>query len=217
MWDGGTSGKYNGSLEFDGTDDYVSVGNLGSVGNTVSVWVKPSSTTQKILELSGSAYLEISAGSVSATGFTAPTIYVDGQVSSSLSTGWHYVSVTSATTESATSTTFGQVGSESFSGALDEVRLSATARSAAWIQTEYNNQSDPSAFFAVQAEETGPGPVGHWSFDEGSGATVRDGTANGGHGVITGAVRKSEEECVSGGCLYLDGNGDKVTIPDFDL
>jgi RHS repeat-associated protein len=36
-----------------------------------------------------------------------------------------------------------------FSGAIDEVRVSQTVRSADWIKTEYNNQSNPSAFFTV--------------------------------------------------------------------
>ena len=38
-----------------------------------------------------------------------------------------------------------------FNGILDEVRISATVRSADWIKTEYNNQSSPSTFFSVQA------------------------------------------------------------------
>jgi len=37
-------------------------------------------------------------------------------------------------------------------GILDEIRLSNTARSAAWIQTSYNNQSSPSTFYAVGSE-----------------------------------------------------------------
>jgi len=40
-------------------------------------------------------------------------------------------------------------------GVLDEVRVSFAARSAAWIQTGYNNQSSPGTFYAV-ADEAGP-------------------------------------------------------------
>ncbi len=36
-----------------------------------------------------------------------------------------------------------------FTGGMDEVRISKIARSAAWIATEYNNQSAPSAFAAL--------------------------------------------------------------------
>ena len=47
----------------------------------------------------------------------------------------------------------GQNGAGSnFSGLLDEVRISRTARSAAWITTEYNSQNDPSSFYTLGSE-----------------------------------------------------------------
>jgi hypothetical protein len=36
-----------------------------------------------------------------------------------------------------------------FSGTIDEVRISKTARTAGWIQTEYNNQFAPQYFYAL--------------------------------------------------------------------
>jgi hypothetical protein len=39
--------------------------------------------------------------------------------------------------------------SMNFVGTLDEVRIASTARTAAWIATEYANQSSPSTFYAV--------------------------------------------------------------------
>ncbi len=41
-------------------------------------------------------------------------------------------------------------------GGIDEVRMSNVARSPAWIQTSYNNQKDPLAFYTVGSEETIP-------------------------------------------------------------
>jgi hypothetical protein len=38
---------------------------------------------------------------------------------------------------------------EWFDGTLDEVRVSETVRSADWIQTSYNNQSNPTSFYSV--------------------------------------------------------------------
>ncbi len=38
-----------------------------------------------------------------------------------------------------------------FGGLLDEIRLSSIVRSADWIKTEYNNQSNPSAFVSVSS------------------------------------------------------------------
>jgi hypothetical protein len=40
-------------------------------------------------------------------------------------------------------------GSTSWSGQIDEVRVSNIARSDDWIKTEYNNQSSPSTFYTV--------------------------------------------------------------------
>ena len=45
---------------------------------------------------------------------------------------------------------------ETWNGILDEVRISNVPRSADWIMTEYNNQSSPSTFYAVGAEEMAP-------------------------------------------------------------
>ena len=45
------------------------------------------------------------------------------------------------------------VSSFPFNGLIDEVRLSSTARSSDWILTSYNNQSSPSSFYNVGAEE----------------------------------------------------------------
>jgi len=44
-------------------------------------------------------------------------------------------------------------GSERFNGDIDEVRISSIARSAAWIQTSYNNQKDPATFYTIENEE----------------------------------------------------------------
>lgn len=43
-----------------------------------------------------------------------------------------------------------------FNGNLDEVRVSDSARSAAWIATEYANQSNPAAFLTAGATESKP-------------------------------------------------------------
>ncbi len=40
-----------------------------------------------------------------------------------------------------------------FNGVLDELRFSDIARSSSWIQTEYNNQSSPSTFYILAAEQ----------------------------------------------------------------
>lgn len=60
-----------------------------------------------------------------------------------------------------------------------------------------------------QSEEVGPGPIAFWKFDEGTGGTANDSIQNN-NGNITGAVWQTEDQCVSGKCLYFDGNGDYI-------
>lgn len=67
------------ALDFDGVNDYLDIGDTGADINTVIIWIKPTSTTEKIIDFDGGTHvLEIVAGTVTATGFTDPTIYVDG-------------------------------------------------------------------------------------------------------------------------------------------
>jgi len=49
-------------------------------------------------------------------------------------------------------------GPQSFTGKIDEVRISATARSADWIATEYNNQSSPATFSSTSMATSYSGP-----------------------------------------------------------
>lgn len=56
--------------------------------------------------------------------------------------------------------TIGATGSfAQFGGTIDEARLSASARSADWITTEFNNQSSPSTFYTVGSENALGGAV----------------------------------------------------------
>ena len=49
-----------------------------------------------------------------------------------------------------TSTTY-----TSMDGKLDEVRILSAARSANWLRTEYNNQSDPDSFYSMSQDTCG--------------------------------------------------------------
>ena len=82
----------------------------------------------------------------------AKTLYING--SSSATTG---TSVGAFTSTASAGISIGENldTGYTFGGVADEVRVSATARSADWIKTGYNNQSSPSTFYsygATQAE-----------------------------------------------------------------
>jgi len=46
-----------------------------------------------------------------------------------------------------------RANADDFDGTIDEVRIHDVARSASWIATQYNNQSSPSTFYTIGAEE----------------------------------------------------------------
>ena len=54
---------------------------------------------------------------------------------------------------------FGDQAGGPFNGSADEFRMSNTARSADWIFAEYSNQSSPSTFYALSAEDAAISPV----------------------------------------------------------
>ncbi len=105
-------------------------------------------------------------------------------------------------------------------GYLDEFRISSEARSNEWFAAEYANQNDPSHFFSIQSEETGPGPVGYWSFDEGRGQTAHDESGQGNDGSLGESAASGPQDpqwqdasqCVSGNCLWFDGADNVVTL-----
>src|SRR3989344_9247261 len=103
-------GKVGQALNFDGVNDYVDRGTGPTVVNTVSFWVYPETTTEYFVNLTGTTdFIWVNAGTVTATGLTSPTIYVDGVVSSTLvANKWQYVTVTSATSENASNLDIGR-------------------------------------------------------------------------------------------------------------
>ena len=67
---------------------------------------------------------------------------------------------------------------------------------------------------SLQSEESGGAPIAYWKFDEGVGSTAYDSAGNN-NGTISGATFISEDQCVSGKCLYFDGTGNMyVTVND---
>jgi len=89
----------------------------------------------------------VRSGNSSASGYT---VYVNGVQKGQTSSGvW----------SSAADLTMGArlaYAGQNLDGALDEVRVSNTVRSANWITTEYNNQSSPATFYSIVLGLTNP-------------------------------------------------------------
>ncbi|MDC0449171.1 LamG domain-containing protein [bacterium] len=143
-------------LYFEGTEDYVDVGTGPTSIKSVAFWTRPTTTTEYFIDLNGSAYISSSSGTVSATGFTSPTIYVDGMDSSTITADeWHYITVTTGTALSATDLDIGRIEGTGFmQGFLDEVKIYPYARSAAQVKADYIKGAGPHGGSAVLGKES---------------------------------------------------------------
>lgn len=89
----------------------------------------------------------------------------------------------------------------SITGTLDEVRLANVARTQGWFNTEYNNQSSPSTFYSVGAE------------DSGASSTSAGGTLNEAGESVAGATTASDD---SSGTLNEAGESASGTTTSND-
>lgn len=106
---------------------------------------------------------------------------------------------------------------QSWDGDIDEVRISATSRSADWVTAQYNNQNDPSTFYSVGSETSNGGTAYTMAADAGSyaltgtAATLRVGrvvAASAGSYTLTGttaALRATRSVTAGAGSYALAG------------
>lgn len=166
---GWTAGKFNKTYDFNG-QFYIDAGNVYNGVKSVAFWTKGTSYNGKMVDLNGSAYISISAaGVVSTTGFTSPTIYIDGVVGTTVDANWHYVAITTATAINASAVKFGSVEASNLVGMLDDVKMFNYALSAREINEKYRqgspsmarggNINDSSAYAALTVTQSGAGKI----------------------------------------------------------
>ncbi|MSU44781.1 hypothetical protein EXS45_01190 [Candidatus Nomurabacteria bacterium] len=215
------AGKIGQGLNFDGTNDYVSVGNVSSSVKTVAFWMKTTNTTKKIIDLNATATIEVSSGTITANSFTSPTIYVNGAVTSTVAANiWYYVTITTGTDINASAVDIGRISSGYFPGVLDDVRMYSRALSAAEVEQLYKIGI---AKFSVSPTKTlQSGLVGYWTLDgkdtiwtSSSAATTLDKSGGGNTGTL-GSMTQSIATVAGkiGQGLNFDGTNDYVAIGD---
>jgi hypothetical protein len=226
-WTNGAIGKFNASLNFDGTDDYVNVGSqtaLNNLGNnfTVAAWVKTSvnAGTQTIagrgndwrLEKIGASYTfehrNASNNIVMAQAMNTATdwVYVVGTFDSVSGTVKLYLNGALVATQAQTGTT--RVGQTQTQIGNDY----AWHSDGTYNDYYWNGQMDAVAISSVtrSAAEVAsaysgppaPGVIGQWHFDEGSGNTVIDSSGSGLNGTATigaGGTQTSASQAWSAG------------------
>lgn len=203
-------------LKFDGTDDAINFGATGLTVKTVALLLKPNTTTEDIADLDGGTHtIEVGAGTVTATGFSSPTIYVNGLLSSTLVAGTSQtIIITTATGISASAF---HVGTETtfFDGVISAVITSAdelTATEVAQLSGELKDTAFPTKSSAKAinkqiADIDDSNLIAAWNMKP-QNNILPDLSGNGKDCTIVGA---SHQTSLLGDALAFDGVTDHLT------
>ncbi len=185
-------------LYFEGSTAYVGVGSTASNVQSVSLWVRPKTTTQYLMDFDGGThYISASSGTVSATGFSSPTIYVNSVPNGTLTANtWNHIEVTTGTAFDATNIKVGNVTTNYLNGFIDEVKLYDYVRGPTQVKADYNARGSvkgvSARFGGGDMDYLSNGLVGYWKMDEaswnGTSGEVKDSSGNGinGTAICTG-------------------------------
>ncbi len=126
------------AILFDGTDDKWACAVNRSI-NTFEAWVYFTLTTEEVCDFDGGTHkLKATTGTLAATGWGTPTIYVDGAATTTVTTGWHHIAVTSATAFTCTTLQLGTDNTGFGAVRFADVSLWPRALSSAEVLGEYN-------------------------------------------------------------------------------
>ncbi len=188
---GNEAGDY--ALVFDGTDDYIDIGDVTTGIKTISFWVEAdaiSTHTDYVIDLNGADYIKIVNGEVTVNNIDSPTYYINavaGERTIATVDAWYHVAITTATGVVADDVDLGRVegiGTEFFSGKIDEVRLWNDVRTASEILTYYN-KSYPNPYDDNTLKL-------YYKLNNGSGNIVYDYSSSISHGTITNTIWTSQ-------------------------
>lgn len=147
---GGATGTVTGTniapaypgFSFNGTDDFIDIGNHGGAIKSIVVWVKATDIVADFdypIDLNGTDFMVIGAGTVSANGFAGSTIYIDGVVASTITAGkWHFIALTVSSAKTASDFDIGRAeGQGLFDGLIGETMLFDIALDATQVKSIY--------------------------------------------------------------------------------
>lgn len=133
------------ALSFNGTSAVIDFGDLGADVKTLSVAIKPTTDTEKIIDLDGGTHvLEVVSGVITATGFDSPTIYIDGYPGTNIEINkWSIITVTTETGIDANALKVGQSSTNYYDGELSNIILYDVVLSAPNVERIFLDPSKP--------------------------------------------------------------------------
>ena len=204
-------------LHLDGVDDAVDIGDTSLTIKSVIVLLEPNTTTEDVADFdAGTHTLEFSTGTLTATGFSSSTLYVNGVAGSTVTTATTMVGATTATGFAADNF---DIGKETifFDGTIKAVLLSTselTATEMAQFTAEVDAIKYPSKIYGGSLANVGvDGNNSVCSLNmKVSGATITDDSGNGNDGTTMAGV--TTEKTIIGDAIVLDGSSSFLTVAD---
>ena len=116
----------NGAMEFDGTEDLVTIGDISKEAKTIAFWMYVDDNTERdIIDLDGGTHLLTldASGDLQATGFSSPTIYLNDTEAQAVSnSAWYLAIITTSTAIDVSALVLGKETTW-FDGKLHNVKL----------------------------------------------------------------------------------------------
>lgn len=159
-------GKFGSGLSFNGRDSYVDCGNAGGV-RSIEFYIKDTSFTDGVLELNPKAYISLTLGKVSVSGFSSPKIYVNGDLRENLGAGFNHVVINTDTPINANAVKIGVANSKFSKGIIDEVKLYEWPLKASDVQARYNAKVKSNYDDIRFTDSDGSGPLNYWMEKDG--------------------------------------------------
>jgi hypothetical protein len=132
----------NGYTAFDGTDDKITYNQPVYGIKSVSFDLYVGTTTEQVMEFNTSQSIIVSAGTLTATNWTAATIYLNGMVSAVVAaTTWYRVTITTATAFNGTAISLGNISTGFGNIRLKNLSFSKSSRAAQEALDDYKGST----------------------------------------------------------------------------
>jgi hypothetical protein len=128
----------NGVGTFNGSSSKITYPIVRGV-KSIRIILTPSSTTEDIVKLSSSHSISVSGGTISATGLSSPTVYVNGIATSTVTATRSEIVITTATAFNADDLQLGYISSY-YDGTIDLIEIYNRALTTSEVSNLYNQR-----------------------------------------------------------------------------
>lgn len=177
----------NYALSFDGSNDYVDIGNVFEGVKTISCWIRVDNITlniDNVIDLNGNDYIRVVNGEVVANNIDSPTYYIDaisGEQTLSSTNVWYHMVVTTFTGINISDMDIGRIEGDInyMNGLIDQVSVWSVTLDINQIRSLFiqGRNFDVSNFLSGDLK-------GYWPFEN----NADDASDNGKNGLNNGAT-----------------------------